>query len=241
MSIFLDDAIPLNRNKDKAEQDSASRTAHNTAMRKKQKAEAANCAADEPARGKQRDYQFVFERLTRQSRLIEEEEHPPASEVGLRLTFDGWERFEKLTRETIESRLAFMAMGYHNPDVAGAFEECFVPAVDATGFELRKLDQKPKAGLIDVRMRAEIRTARFLVADLTDENRGAYWEAGFAEGLGRPVFYTCEQSKFDRVKTHFDTEHLQTIKWSLDNLNEPAQELKAMIRNELPTEAKLRD
>ncbi len=202
---------------------------------------AASGSADDPARGKQRDYQFVLERLTQHSKLIENEERPPAPNVGLRLTFDGWERFEKLTRETIESRLAFMAMGYSNPNVARAFGECFVPAVAATGFELRRLDQKPKAGLIDVRMRAEIRTARFLVADLTDENRGAYWEAGFAEGLGRPVFYTCEQSKFERVKTHFDTEHLQTIKWSLDNLDDPAQELKATIRNELPTEANLRD
>ena len=59
----------------------------------------------------------------------------------------------------------------------------------------------PKAGLIDDRLRVEIRTSRFLIADLTHENAGAYWEAGFAEGLGKPVIYTCEKSKFDTAKT----------------------------------------
>jgi len=33
------------------------------------------------------------------------------------------------------------------------------------------------------RMRLEIRRSRFAVVDLTHGNRGAYWEAGFAEGL----------------------------------------------------------
>jgi len=49
-------------------------------------------------------------------------------------------------------------------------------------------------------MRVEIRSAKFLVADLTDENRGAYWEAGFGEGLGKKVYYTCEASNSTRPK-----------------------------------------
>jgi len=50
---------------------------------------------------------------------------------------------------------------------------------------------------------AAIRTARFVIADLTHDNNGAYFEAGFAEGLGLPVIYTCEAGKFDAKKTHF--------------------------------------
>jgi nucleoside 2-deoxyribosyltransferase len=102
---------------------------------------------------------------------------------------------------------------------------------------VRRLDQKPKAGLIDLRMRVEIRSAKFLVADLTGENRGAYWEAGFAEGLGKKVYYTCEGSKFDRVKTHFDTEHLLTVKWTANNMAPALDELKSAIRNDFPTDA----
>jgi hypothetical protein len=86
-------------------------------------------------------------------------------------------------------------------------------------------------------MRVEIRSAKFLVADLSDENRGAYWEARLAEGLGKNVYYTCEASKFDAAKTHFDTEHLLTVKWTADNMAPALDELKSAIRNDFPTDA----
>ena len=100
--------------------------------------------------------------------------------------------------------------------------------------DLRRLDTKPKSGLIDLRMRVELRLAKFVVADLTDENRGAYWEAGFAEGCGKKVYYTCEATKFDQLKTHFDTEHLFTVKWDLGNMEGAVDELTAAIQNEFP-------
>ena len=75
------------------------------------------------------------------------------------------------------------------------------------------LVQRAKAGSIDERLRVEIRRSRFLIADLTDRNAGAYWEAGFAEGLGKPVIYTCEKSVFEEEKTHFDTNHMHTVLW----------------------------
>jgi nucleoside 2-deoxyribosyltransferase len=59
----------------------------------------------------------------------------------------------------------------------------------------------------------EIRMCRFLIADLTCGNQGAYWEAGYAEGLGKPVIYTCNKSYFDKEGTHFDTNHHQTVLW----------------------------
>ena len=52
-----------------------------------------------------------------------------------------------------------------------------------------------------------------MIADLTHDNNGAYWEARFAEGLGRPVIYTCRKQKWDATKSHFDTSHLNTIIW----------------------------
>jgi hypothetical protein len=193
--------------------------------------------ADEPTR--QDGIMYVVDHL-RAKGLIE---HPaqiqlPADDGVLlyRLTFDGWERFDDLRRRAVDSHIAFMAMDFKSEATARAFA-AFIAAVDQTGFELRRLDQKPKAGLIDLRMRVEIRAAKFLVADLTDENRGAYWEAGFAEGLGKKVYYTCEASKFDKVKTHFDTEHLLTVKWAADNMAPALDELKSAIRNYLPADA----
>jgi nucleoside 2-deoxyribosyltransferase len=86
----------------------------------------------------------------------------------------------------------------------------------------------------------EIRRSRFLVVDLTDDNRGAYWEAGFGEGLGKPVIYTCEKAHFEKG-IHFDTNHHQTIVWQSSDLASAAQRLKDTIRATLPAEAKMSD
>ena len=70
---------------------------------------------------------------------------------------------------------------------------------------------------------------------LSDENQGAYWEAGYAEGLDKPVIYTCSKEKFKGI--HFDTSHLLCIKWDPDDPSAAGEMLKATIRNTLPNEA----
>ncbi len=157
------------------------------------------------------------------------------------LTLEGWRRLEELERAVPDSRTAFMAMKFGRPETDRLFREFLKPAVALTGFDLRRLDEKPKAGLIDQRMEVDLRTARFIVADLTYGNRGAYWEAGFARGLGKPVFYLCEANRFRRVGTHFDTNHHYTILWNGGDLQKAADELKTAIRATLPADSKLVD
>jgi hypothetical protein len=157
------------------------------------------------------------------------------------LSMEGWDYFEELTRGAKESRKAFMAMKFGDEPLDIIVENFIKPAVEQTGFQLIRLDDTPHAGLIDDRLRVEIRTSRFLIADLTHGNAGAYWEAGFAEGLGKPVIYTCEKSKFEMDKTHFDTNHHLTVIWDTENPGEAAERLKATIRATIPDEAKLTD
>ena len=159
----------------------------------------------------------------------------------LGLSMKGWEYYDQLNRGAVVSRKAFMAMEYGDKELDAVFENYFKPAVKAAGFDLVRLDEKPQAGLIDDRLRVEIRTSRFLIADLTHENRGAYWEAGFAEGLGKPVIYTCEKSKFGTHKTHFDTNHHETVVWEISKLEEAVERLKNTIRATLPDEAVMTD
>jgi hypothetical protein len=161
----------------------------------------------------------------------------------VRITPKGWDRYEALRRSVIESHLAFMAMPFNNATLDRVFKECFKPAVAATGFELRLVIDQQKAGVIDDQMRVAIRRARFTIAELTLGNNGAYWEAGFAEGLNRPVIYTCERSYFDNPETkpHFDINHCSTIIWKEGELDRAAEELKARIRATLPDEAKICD
>jgi nucleoside 2-deoxyribosyltransferase len=72
---------------------------------------------------------------------------------------------------------------------------------------------------------------------LSDSNAGAYWEAGFAEGLGKPVIYICKAA----AEMHFDTDHRHTVRWDLSDLDQAAKKLKAVIRNTLLGDAKQAD
>lgn len=157
------------------------------------------------------------------------------------LTVKGWKYYESLRRGGSTYRKAFMAMKFGDPDLDRIFDEVFYNYVWQTGFELFRLTDKPRAGLIDNRMRVEIQTSDFLIADLTHDNLGAYWEAGYAEGLGKPVIYTCEKAKFELDKTHFDTNHHLTIVWDKEAPQAAGDELKATIRATLPELAKQQD
>lgn len=157
------------------------------------------------------------------------------------LSFKGWEYYESLAKGGSIYRKAFMAMKFGD-DVLDKFVlPSFKDAVLKAGFELQKLDDVPRAGLIDDRLRVEIQSSDFLIADLTHDNLGAYWEAGYAEGLGKPVIYSCEKSKFDAAKTHFDTNHHLTIVWDKSELESACERLKATIRATLPSLAKQQD
>jgi hypothetical protein len=138
-----------------------------------------------------------------------------------------------------------MAMKYGEPELDSIVRDHFAGAVARTGFELRRLDQNQPAGLIDDQLRVQIRTSRFLVCDLTHGNRGAYWEAGFAEGIGRPVIYTCKSDVFNNPthsdRPHFDTNHFVTVVWSSDYPQTAAEQLATTIRATLPGEAIMED
>jgi nucleoside 2-deoxyribosyltransferase len=184
------------------------------------------------------------------SHLFESDRSPGMGDVALPLancylTSAGWERYRELAESHAASRYGFMAMQFGDERLDQLVANHFVPAVKAAGFDLRRLDEGQPAGLIDDQLRVRIRTARFVVSDITHGNNGTYWEAGYAEGLGRPVIYSCEKSVFDGMdktkRAHFDTNHLVTVLWEPDKLNEAARRLKDIVRATFPDEAKLED
>jgi nucleoside 2-deoxyribosyltransferase len=58
------------------------------------------------------------------------------------------------------------------------------------------------------RIKKEIRNAQFVVADLTDERPSCYFEAGYAEALGKPIIYVASKQSVARpgskTNIHFD-------------------------------------
>jgi len=184
--------------------------------------------------------QLIFDHLISEDLLTVSDRHkPPAAYYNCQLTVAGWRKIQELKRGQSRSMTGFMAMDFNDPDIDNAFSQCFKPACKEAGFDLQKLDENPERGLLDEQMRVRILTSRFAVVDLTGNNSGAYWEAGYAEGLQKPVFYTCQKESFS--STHFDTNHHNTVLWENDNWSDPCKKLKAMIRAEFPDVAKLED
>jgi hypothetical protein len=79
--------------------------------------------ADSPADGKMRGLTFVLDHLKSNGLIEELKNPPPGPSRHFRLTFGGWDYFEKLRRSSVESRTAFMAMGFQEPSVQLAFAE----------------------------------------------------------------------------------------------------------------------
>ena len=154
------------------------------------------------------------------------------------LTAAGWRWYHEIGRHR-KTNIAFMAMPFSQPRLSKLVSDHFIPAVRDVGFRLMRMDEDPQAGVIDNRMRAEIRRCRFLICDITHNNEGAIWEAGFAEGLGKPVIYTCEQSAIDGA--HFDIRNSHIIPWTYEDPSRAGEDLKATIRNTLPDEAIFED
>jgi hypothetical protein len=168
----------------------------------------------------------------------------PVPITNCRLSPAGWRRYAELLQSQAP-RFGFMAMRYGDSELDAIVANHFAAEVRKAGFDLRRLDQGQPAGLIDDQLRVMIRTSRFLVCDLSHGNRGAYWEAGFAEGLGKPVIYTCRKDVFDDLKhehhPHFDTNHMVTVIWDPSDPAKAAARLKDTVRATLPNEAALND
>jgi nucleoside 2-deoxyribosyltransferase len=125
-------------------------------------------------------------------------------------------------------------MPFGETELDAFFNEHLKPVVKAAlGYDVVDMRDVARAGIIDDLMREQIRDSAFVLADLTHENSGAYWEAGYAEGLGKPVIYICEQEKFEDAKTHFDTNHLTTVPWSRNSPESFGKDLIATLRRSL--------
>lgn len=154
--------------------------------------------------------------------------------LGVNLTLAGWERYEAEKRGQFSGNYGFIAMQFGDTALDPFVQDIVKPAVkEDIGYDLVDMRDVARAGVIDNIMRTQIRDAAFVIADLTHDNPGAYWEAGYAEGLGKPVIYICEKEKFETIRTHFDTNHCTTVPWNRDDDAGFRQALIATLRRSL--------
>lgn len=135
---------------------------------------------------------------------------------------------------SLKRPFGFLAMEFGDPQLERLAKDHIKPTIqDSLGCRVVDMRDISEAGLIDQQMRAAIAKSRFVIADLTHDNSGAYWEAGVAEGHGIPVVYICEETTFTRSGTHFDTNHFLTVLWSLEKVTEFENELIATLKRTL--------
>ena len=117
-------------------------------------------------------------------------------------------------RASVDSAQAFVAM-WIDDSMREAYEEGIRPAIAKAGYSAYRVDDKHHLDTIEAKALSEIHRSRFLVVDLTHDDRGArgsvYFEAGFAHALEKPVIYTCRNDQGKDV--HFDVDHYLRIEW----------------------------
>lgn len=173
------------------------------------------------------------------SRLIKgvEVEATSTSEYTIQdvdLTLEGWRKFERLRKGNSAGTYGFIAMKF-NDERLESFVRDFLKPLLKTELAIELLDVRDvsKAGVIDNIMREAIRDSAFVLSDLSHDNNGAYWEGGFAEGVGKPVIYICEREKFKSISTHFDTNHSTTVIWHEEDTERFGRELIATIKRSI--------
>ena len=141
------------------------------------------------------------------------------------ITPKGWSQVAALRQGDIKSDRGFVAMWFdHSMDAA---DVTIGTAIREAGYRALRLDRYEHNNRIDDEIMAAIRRSKFVVADLTGQRGGVYFEAGFALGLGIPVVWLCR--KDDMAKIHFDNRQYNFILWEAEKL----EDLKAALRNRI--------
>ena len=79
-----------------------------------------------------------------------------------------------------------------------------------SGYDVRIMDEIEHNHQIVPEMLKEIKDSRFVVAELSHHNNGAYYESGYALGLGKEVIHICAKSEL-KSGLHFDVAQVNTI------------------------------
>lgn len=134
---------------------------------------------------------------------------PNPFDYYFRMTPKSWGMIEE-KRKRINSNKAFIAMAFkieNRIEVQKAIESaCLKSEIIA-----KTVDDEHFTGKITDKIISMINESLIVIADFTSNNKGVYFEAGYAEGLGRTVIYTINKSDLDDL--HFDTKQTNYIVW----------------------------
>ena len=122
----------------------------------------------------------------------------------------GWDALDEMRRTSQDSRQAFVAMAFPK-ELVQVWRNGIRPALERVGYRAYRVDDDHHIDRIDAKIMMEIKNSRFVLADVTNQRPGVYFEAGYAIGLGLPVIWSVR--KDDLRNVHFDTRQYNHIVW----------------------------
>jgi len=131
-----------------------------------------------------------------------------------KILFKGWEKIEELSKTLVKNQ-GFIAIGYKDTEsIIKTIKETIENDCNIK-FIAMVISEKQYNGQIVPEIFYEIQQSKFVVVDVTIPNYGAYYEAGYAEALGKPVIVCCRKKEFDdpKRKPHFDIAQKSSVIW----------------------------
>lgn len=125
---------------------------------------------------------------------------------------EGWAYIESLKELNPDSQIGFIAMSFADK-FNHLYEDGLKKGILNAGYEPIRLDRTEHNNKIDDEIISTIKRSKFLVADCTEQNRGVYFEAGYALGLGLQVIWVCKKAELDENRVHVDTRQYFFIDW----------------------------
>lgn len=102
----------------------------------------------------------------------------------------------------------FVAMMFSD-ETNDVYQNCYKKVIQSLNYACMRIDEKDFTGSIISEITSEISDSVAIIADLTGNRGGVYYEAGVARGLqlcNHPIklILTCKQDFFNKEKVHFD-------------------------------------
>ena len=150
--------------------------------------------------------------------------------LTFQLTAKAYERIYELKKHNTTNKNVFVSMAFNN----GTEEtrEAIRKAIIDSRFSPEFIDEIIHNQQIMPEMFRLIRESRLLILEISEPNFGAYYEAGYALGLGKEVIICCHKDVFDQnefkcettgesckyyaraTKPHFDILQKQILVWT---------------------------
>lgn len=138
----------------------------------------------------------------------------PKQDDGYSITALGWQKIDDLKKQEQVVRQGFIAMAFR--EETKPIREAFRKAITEMGYNASVIDEKEHNNQIVPEIFYEIQRSKFVVVDVTYPNLGAYYEAGYAQALGKQVIICCQEDSFkdSSRRPHFDISQKSMIVWT---------------------------